>query len=219
MNVVCGPWVARRSTPSSTALPKRPSSCGVISLSPQTRLSAPIEPSQDTISDRVSIHERPKNVDARNRGRLLGGWPTSLAAGVHAGLRSWRTSRGRVRWVLPDQRKESAVVFLEATVAYFTKLDIAFRQRLLLPVKDFPSSLQTPQPSLDIHQALYCQDQRDGKARHPRALREWAYTRAFQISDQRLAAPARNDIIRSAGPNDFATIASDYYMGLERLRN
>ena len=30
-NAVYGPWAARRSTPSSTAPPKRPSSCGVIS--------------------------------------------------------------------------------------------------------------------------------------------------------------------------------------------
>ena len=31
MNVVCGPWGARRFMPSSIAPPKRPSSCGVIS--------------------------------------------------------------------------------------------------------------------------------------------------------------------------------------------
>jgi hypothetical protein len=34
----------------------------------QTPPPAPIEPSQDTIKDRVSIHERPKNVDARTEG-------------------------------------------------------------------------------------------------------------------------------------------------------
>ena len=73
--------------------------------------------------------------------------------------------------VMPDQRKESAVAFLEAAVAYYASLGIKVRarddrQRLLLPVKDFPGSLQASRPAPDLHQALYAPDQRESRALH-----------------------------------------------------
>ena len=74
-NAVCGPWAARRSTPSSTAPPKRPSSCGVISRDVTTPPPRRSRPSRDTIKDRVSIHERPENIDARTE---AGHWEGDL---------------------------------------------------------------------------------------------------------------------------------------------
>ena len=73
--------------------------------------------------------------------------------------------------VMADQRKESAVAFLEAAVAYFAKLGVRDRarddgQRLVLPIKDVPSSLQTPRPPSNLHQALHSEDQRKGRTLH-----------------------------------------------------
>ena len=73
--------------------------------------------------------------------------------------------------VMANQRKESAVAFLEAAVAYFAKLGIRDRarddgQRLVLPFKDVPSSLQTPRPSSDLHQAVHPEDQRKSRTLH-----------------------------------------------------
>jgi len=75
-NLVCGPWVARRSTRSSTGQANRPSSYGVISRAVTNAAArAWSRPSRDTIKDRVSIHERPKKVDARTEG---GHWEGDL---------------------------------------------------------------------------------------------------------------------------------------------
>ena len=43
--------------------------------SSQTPPATPVRPSQDTIKDRVSIHERPKTVDGRTQG---GHWQGDL---------------------------------------------------------------------------------------------------------------------------------------------
>ena len=75
-----GPWAARRSTPSSTAPPKRRAA-----VAGSTRRKTPpprrSRPSRDTIKDRVSIHERPANIDARTR--LVIGRATSSSASAH----------------------------------------------------------------------------------------------------------------------------------------
>jgi hypothetical protein len=50
--------------------------------------------------------------------------------------------------VLADQRKESAVAFLEAAVAHFAKLGVRIERVMtdngMLPVKKLPSRLQSP---------------------------------------------------------------------------
>src|SRR5512133_2756811 len=58
--------------------------------------------------------------------------------------------------VLTDQRKESAVAFLEAAWRPARARDDG--QWLVLSVKDVPSSLQTPRPSPSLHQALHPED-------------------------------------------------------------
>jgi transposase len=72
-------------------------------------------------------------------------------------------------WV--DQRKESAVAFLEAAVAYYPKLGIRIERvmtdnGLVLSVKDVPSRLQTPRPSPNLHQTLHPEDQRKSRTLH-----------------------------------------------------
>jgi hypothetical protein len=91
--------------------------------------------------------------------------------------------------VMPDQRKESAVAFLEAAIAYFAKLGIPYRarddgQRLVLPVKGFPGSLQTSRPAPEPYTP-----RTNGKAERflQTGLREWAYARAYNTSDERTA--------------------------------
>ena len=63
------------------------------------------------------------------------------------------------------------VAFLEAAIAYYASLGIEVRacddrQRLVLPVKGFPGSLQASRSAPDLHQALYSQDQRESRALH-----------------------------------------------------
>ena len=74
--------------------------------------------------------------------------------------------------VMANQRKESAVAFLEAAVAYYAELGIPHRacddgQWLVLPIKDVPICLQTPRPSPNLHQALHPEDQWKSRALHP----------------------------------------------------
>ncbi len=73
--------------------------------------------------------------------------------------------------VMADQRKQSAVAFLEAAIAYYASLGVRIercddRQRFMLSVKNVPSSLQTPRPPPNLHQALHAQDQWQGRALH-----------------------------------------------------
>jgi hypothetical protein len=79
--------------------------------------------------------------------------------------------------VMANQRKESAVAFLQAAVAYYAKLGVRVRtrndrQRFLLSIKGLPDHLQAPRSAPNLHQTLYAEDQRQGRALHPnRALR------------------------------------------------
>ena len=70
-----------------------------------------------------------------------------------------------------DQRKESAVAFLEAAVAYYAKLGIRIERVMTdngscYQVKDVPSRLQTPRPSPNLHQTLHPEDQRKSRTLH-----------------------------------------------------
>jgi hypothetical protein len=63
---------------------------------------------------------------------------------------------------MANQRKESAVAFLEAAVAYYAKLGIRIERVmwLVLSVNDVQRRLQTPRHSPDLHQAIHAADQR-----------------------------------------------------------
>ena len=75
-NLACGPWVARRSTPSSTGQRQQAEQLWrYLTRHHKRRRPRRSRPSQDTIKDRVSIHERPKHVDARTEG---GHWEGDL---------------------------------------------------------------------------------------------------------------------------------------------
>ena len=89
--------------------------------------------------------------------------------------------------VMADQRKESAVAFLEAAVAYYAKLGVRVERVMTdngscYRSKSLPSSLQTPRPPPNLHQALHAQDQRQGRALHPdRAARMGLRSRLSQL--------------------------------------
>jgi len=73
--------------------------------------------------------------------------------------------------VLADQRKESAVAFLEAAVAYYAKLGIRI-ERVMTDNgscyrSELPGRLQTPRPPPSLHQALHPEDQWKGRALYP----------------------------------------------------
>ncbi|CAH2396324.1 IS481 family transposase [Mesorhizobium escarrei] len=88
--------------------------------------------------------------------------------------------------VMPDQRKESTVAFLEAAVAYYASLAIKV-QRVMTDngscyrSRAFRAALQTSRPAPDLPQALYAE------RFIQTSLREWAYARAYNTSDERNA--------------------------------
>ena len=68
-------WLARRSTLSSTARQKAQQLWRYLTRRYKRRRPRRSRPSRDTIKDRISIHERPKNVDARTE---VGHWEGDL---------------------------------------------------------------------------------------------------------------------------------------------
>ena len=58
------------------------------------------------------------------------------------------------------------------------------RQRLLLQILRLPQGLQAARPQAHPHQTLHAQDQRQGRALHPDRLREWAYARAYELTQR-----------------------------------
>ena len=99
----------------------------------------------------------------------------------------------RLVQILADQRKESAVAFLEAAVALFCKAWCPDRARddgqwLVLSVKDVPSPACKRLGLRQIFTRPYT-PRTNGKAERfiQTALREWAYARAYHNSDQRSA--------------------------------
>ena len=93
--------------------------------------------------------------------------------------------------VLVDQRKKTAVAFLEAAVAYFAKLGVRIERVMTdngscYRSKMFRAACKRFGPPSNLHQAVHSEDQRKGRTLHS-ALREWAYARAYQNSDQRSA--------------------------------
>ena len=100
--------------------------------------------------------------------------------------------------VMPDQRKESAIAFLEATVAYFARLGVRVERVMTdngscYRSKKFRAACQR----LGLRQLFIkpYTPKTNGKAERfiQTSLREWAYARAYQNSDQRTAELQRNN--------------------------
>ena len=100
-------------------------------------------------------------------------------------------SRVAFSQILPDERKESAVAFLEAAIAYYASLGVTMQRVMTDNGSCYRSkafaSLPAPRSASHLHQALYAQDQRQGRALHPDGAREWAYAIAYNTSDERAA--------------------------------
>jgi transposase len=94
--------------------------------------------------------------------------------------------------VLPDQRKESAIAFLEAAVAHFAKLGVRIERVMTDNGSCYQSKMfRATCKRLGLRQ-IYTKPytpRTNGKAERfiQTALREWAYARAYHNSDQRSA--------------------------------
>jgi transposase InsO family protein len=95
----------------------------------------------------------------------------------------------------PDERKESAVSFVQAATQYFARLGIPIERVITDNGSAFRSHpFRIACGALGIRQK-FTRPQTNGKAERfiQSALREWAYGRAYLNSDQRRAAlPLRN---------------------------
>jgi transposase InsO family protein len=94
--------------------------------------------------------------------------------------------------VLADQRKESAVAFLEAAVAYYAKLGVRIERVMTDNGSCYRSTMfRTACERLGLRQIFTrpYTPRTNGKAERfiQTALREWAYARAYHTSDQRSA--------------------------------
>ena len=92
--------------------------------------------------------------------------------------------------IMPNQRKESAVAFLEAAVAYFAKLGIRVERVMTDNGSCYRSrGFRAACKRLGLRQIFTrpYTPKTNGKAERfiQTALREWAYARAYQNSDQR----------------------------------
>jgi len=92
--------------------------------------------------------------------------------------------------ILPDEKKDSAVAFLEAAVAYYQSLGITVEQVMTdngscYKSKDFAQACRTLK--LKHKRTKPYTPKTNGKAERfiQTALREWAYARAYQSSYQR----------------------------------
>ena len=93
---------------------------------------------------------------------------------------------------MADQRKESAVAFLEAAVAYFARLGIRIDRVMTDNGSCYRSkAFRAACKRLGLRQIFTrpYTPKTNGKAERfiQTALREWAYARAYQNSDQRSA--------------------------------
>ena len=92
--------------------------------------------------------------------------------------------------ILPDEKKESAIAFLKAAVAYYKTLGVTVERVMTdngscYRAKDFAGACQTLK--LKHKRTKPYTPKTNGKAERfiQTALREWAYARAYQTSEQR----------------------------------
>jgi transposase InsO family protein len=94
--------------------------------------------------------------------------------------------------VMADQRKESAIAFLKAAVAYYAKLGVRIERVMTDNGSCYRSkAFRSACKRLDLRQVFTkpYTPKTNGKAERfiQTTLREWAYARAYQNSDQRTA--------------------------------
>jgi transposase InsO family protein len=102
------------------------------------------------------------------------------------------TSRVAFVQVMPDQRKQSAVAFLETAVAYFAKLGIRIERVMTDNGSCYRSkTFRAACKRLGLRQIFTkpYTPRTNGKAERfiQTSLREWAYARAYNTSDERTA--------------------------------
>ena len=92
--------------------------------------------------------------------------------------------------ILPDQKKESAVAFLVATIAYFKSLGITVERVMTDNYLSKAFARACKQLAVKHIKIKPYTPQTNGKAERfiQTALREWAYATAFEQSEQRYAA-------------------------------
>ena len=96
--------------------------------------------------------------------------------------------------ILPDERKESAVAFLERAIAWFASLGVTVERVMTdngaaYVSRAFRAACETARMQAQAHPPRHAQDQ-PGKAERfiQTSLREWAYLQAFTSSSERSAA-------------------------------
>ena len=142
------------------------------------------------------------HLDIKKLGRIgsVGHRITGRSAGVvnrHHGI-GWEfvhvsiddASRIAFVRVMPDQRKQSAVVFLEAAVAYFAKLGVRLQRVMTDNGSCYRSkAFKAASKRLGLRQIFTkaYTPKTNGKAERfiQTSLREWAYARAYETSRQR----------------------------------
>jgi transposase InsO family protein len=177
--------------------------CRVLKRRGLNKLSA-LEPAEPI---RRYEHENPGDLihlDIKKLGRIgsVGHRITGRQAGVvnrHHGI-GWEfvhvciDDHSRIAFVqvMADQRKQSAVAFLQAAVAYYAKLGVRIARVMTDNGSCYRSKLfRTACAQLGLRQIFTrpYTPRTNGKAERfiQTALREWAYARAYQNSDQRSA--------------------------------
>ena len=74
--------------------------------------------------------------------------------------------------ILPDEKKESAVAFLKAAIAYYASLGVTVSRVMTdnggcYKSRAFRAACNAPRPQTHPNQALHAQDQRQGRTLHP----------------------------------------------------
>ena len=128
---------------------------------------------------RPSHHRRPHRLRADSARRRLGVRPR-----LHR-----RRLAHRLLQIMPDEKKESAVAFLKAAVAYYNSLGITVARVMTdngsATVLRLPRRLQGPRPQTHPHQALHAQNQRQSRALHPDRAARMGLCPAYPTSDRR----------------------------------
>ena len=74
--------------------------------------------------------------------------------------------------IMPDEKKHSAVAFLEAAVAWYRRFNITVERvmtdkRIVLQIPCLQGRLQAARPQAHPHQTLHPEDKRQGRTLHP----------------------------------------------------
>jgi transposase-like protein len=145
----------------------------------------------DGIGHRITGNRHGQS-NRRNCGKGLG-WEY-----VHVAIDD--ASRIAFALVMPDEKKQSAIAFLHAALAYYASLGVTVARLMTdnggcYKAFDFPGCLPRSRPQAYPHQTLHAKNQRQGRTLHPdRAARMGLYQGLYPFRRQnrrtaRLAAP------------------------------